>query len=41
LPAAFVDDREQAAWIDRAIETGAECRAAHRALAKWVTESPS
>src|SRR4051812_28472883 len=38
LPSAFADDRAQAAWIDRAIEAGAECRAAHRSLAKWVVE---
>ena len=40
LPPAFKDDREQATWLDRAIEAGAECRAAHRGLAKWVTEPP-
>ena len=41
LPAVFKDDREQASWIDRAIEAGAECRSAHRALSKWVTEPPT
>ena len=40
LPAAFRDDREQASWIDRAIEAGAECRAAHRSLATWVEGPP-
>ena len=45
LPANFDDDREQAVWLDRAIEAGAECRAAHRALATWalapwMTEPP-
>jgi len=40
LPAAFRDDREQASWLDRAIEAGAECRAAHRSLSKWVAEPP-
>jgi hypothetical protein len=40
LPGAFSDDREQATWLDRAIEAGAECRAAHRSLSTWVTEPP-
>jgi hypothetical protein len=35
-----MDDRDQAAWLDRAIEAGAECRAAHRALARWAMEPP-
>src|SRR5471032_868831 len=41
LPAAFADDREQAGWLDRALEAGAECRAAHRALSTWATEPPA
>src|SRR5471030_2123334 len=40
LPAAFRDDREQASWIDRTIQAGAECRAAHRSLSSWVKEPP-
>ena len=40
LPQEFKDDREQATWLDQAIEAGAECRAAHRGLAKWVAEPP-
>jgi hypothetical protein len=45
LPDAFSDDREQASWIDRAIEAGAECCAEHRllatwALACWTTKAP-
>jgi hypothetical protein len=40
LPDTFKDDRDQAAWLDRAIEAGAECRAAHRSLATWVSEPP-
>jgi hypothetical protein len=40
LPDTFADDRAQAAWIDQAIEAGAECRAAHRSLATWATEPP-
>jgi hypothetical protein len=40
LPDTFQDDRDQASWLDRAIEAGAECRAAHRSLSTWVTESP-
>lgn len=41
LPAAFEDDREQAAWLDRAVEAGAECRVAHRRLAEWATQPAS
>ena len=40
LPGAFKDDRQQADWLDRAIEAGAECRAAHRSLATWATQPP-
>jgi hypothetical protein len=41
LPVAFVNDAEQARWINDAIEAGAECRAAHRKLSQWVAESPT
>jgi hypothetical protein len=37
LPAAFLDDREQARWISDAVEAGAECRSAHRKLSQWAT----
>jgi hypothetical protein len=40
LPDTFKDDRDQATWLDRAIEAGAECRAAHRSLSTWVVEPP-
>jgi hypothetical protein len=40
LPETFGDDAAQAIWIDRAIEAGAECRAAHRRLGQWATGPP-
>lgn len=33
----FRDDRDLFLWVSRAIEAGAECRAAHEALARWAT----
>lgn len=30
------DDRDLFLWISRALEAGAECRAAHEALSKWA-----
>src|ERR1700694_2160877 len=41
LPAVFMDDREQALWLSRAIEAGEECRAAHAKLSQWVVEPPT
>lgn len=34
---AFVDDRDLFVWLSRALQAGAECRAAHGALATWAT----
>src|SRR5689334_13627983 len=40
LPAMFMNDGEQAQWINDAIEAGAECRTAQRKLAEWATTVP-
>lgn len=36
---AFVDDRDLFVWLSRALAAGAECRAAHGALADWATSA--
>jgi hypothetical protein len=38
LPASFGNDAEQARWISDAIESGAECRAAHARLSEWAQD---
>ncbi|MBS0521206.1 MAG: hypothetical protein JSR90_21075 [Proteobacteria bacterium] len=40
IPAVFMDDREMATWTDQAVESGRECRAAHRALSDWAKNPP-
>lgn len=36
---AFVDDRDLFVWLSRTLQAGAECRAAHAALAEWATSA--